>query len=90
MSFMAYTVPGLLDWKPFIGPIPHPGPLWWLLMIPLIVAVSMIWKAVRLPSLDRYWLAVAIMTLQVLAGVAALGIGLLLLVRGLVPLLPVE
>jgi hypothetical protein len=85
-----HAVPTLLAWTPFIGPIPHPGPLWWLLMIPLVVGVAVIWKAVRLPSLERYWVAVAVMALQVFAGVAALGLGLLLLVRWLVPLLPVE
>jgi len=80
----------MIAWIPFISPMPQLGALWWLLALPLVVAVSMTWKAVRLSSLERYWAAVAVMTIQVLVGTAALGIGLLILVRGILPLLPVE
>lgn len=79
-----------LAWIPFISPLPPPGAMWYLLAVPLVFGVSMIWKAVRLPSLERYWLAVIVMTFQVLIGMMALGVALLLLVRGIVPLLPVE
>jgi len=83
------TAASIVAWIPFVSPLPQPGDLWWLLAVPLVVGISMIWKAVRLPSLERYWATVAIMSVQVLAGMAALALALLLLVRGLVPLLPV-
>jgi len=79
----------LVAWIPFVSPMPPPGSMWWLLIVPLVAAVSMIWKAVRLSSLERYWAAVIVMTAQVLVGMAVLGAALLLLVRGIIPLLPV-
>lgn len=83
------AAPPLVAWIPFVSPIPPPGAMWWLLIVPLIAAISMVWKAVRLPSLERYWAAVIVMTAQVLVGMAVLGAALLLLVRGVIPLLPV-
>ncbi len=78
----------LVAWIPFVSPMPPPGPWWWLLIVPLVVAVSMSWKAVRLRSLDRYWSQVAIMSVQVLLGMAGLTAALLVLVRVVIPLLP--
>lgn len=77
-------------WIPFVAPMPPPGAWWWLLVVPLVVAICMIWKAVRLESLDRYWRQVIVMVTQMLLGMVALTVALLLLVRAVVPIIPVE
>lgn len=79
-----------LAWIPFASPMPPPGAWWWLLALPLLIAISMIWKAVRLESLDRYWPQVFGMAAQLFLGMAGLTVALLLLVRFVIPLLPVE
>lgn len=79
----------LLAWIPFVSPMPYPGEWWWMFLVPLVVAIAWIWKAVRSTTLDRFPLAVIGMSAQVLLGMAGLGVGLLLLVRFLIPLLPV-
>jgi len=78
-----------LAWIPFVSPLPAPGPWWWLLLCPLVLGISMSWKAVRLTDFDRYWSSVIGMTLQILLGMAGLTAALLLLVRFVIPLLPV-
>ncbi|MFO0895752.1 MAG: hypothetical protein U0574_12450 [Phycisphaerales bacterium] len=80
----------LLAWIPFIQPVGQLGWAWWLLIVPLVAGTAMIWKAVRLPTLERYWAAVATMTVQVLAGMAALAAGLLILVQLVLPHLPAD
>lgn len=87
---LSSTSPPLLAWIPFLSPMPVPGWWWWLLLVPLVFAIAVIWKAVRLPTLERYWSAVIVMTLQVLFGMAGLAAALLILVRVGIPLLPVE
>ena len=59
-------------------------------MIPLVLGVSTIWKAIRVPDMQHYWREVFTMTAQVLLGMAALAAGLMILVRVIVPLLPVD
>jgi hypothetical protein len=50
----------------------------------------MIYKALRIGDLGRYWREVAIMTLQVLLGLIGLAVALMILVQLIIPLLPVE
>ncbi|MBX3354192.1 MAG: hypothetical protein KF724_00665 [Phycisphaeraceae bacterium] len=79
-----------IAWIPFVSPMPSAGALWYLLAVPLVFCVAMVWKAVRLGSMERYWAAVVVMFVQVIVGMIALGLALLILVRLIVPLLPVE
>jgi hypothetical protein len=80
----------LLAWIPLIEPMPGVIHWWWAWIVPMVLGVSMTWKAIRLKSLDRYWPEVARMSGQVLAGMVALTAGLILLVRVVLPLLPAD
>lgn len=80
----------LLAWTPFVQPVNDASHWWWLLVVPMCAGISVVWKAIRLPVLDRYWREVAFMTGQLLAGMVALAAGLMVLVRVVLPLLPAD
>ena len=50
----------------------------------------MIYKALRLNRLDRYWRHVGMMTTQVVLAMVALAIGLAVIIELLIPLIPVD
>jgi len=79
-----------LAWIPFVQPLPGVIAWWWLWILPMLAGVSVTWKAIRLTSLQSYWRDVAVMFGQLLIGMIALAAGLMLLVRVVLPLLPVE
>lgn len=77
-------------WIPFLEPWPAAPRLWWALLLPLAFFLSMAWKAVRLPRMDRYWLSVFTMTGQIIAGVIGIAVALYVLVIVVMPHLPAE
>ncbi len=81
---------GAIGYTPFLDPIHalHQG--WYLLLVPLAFGISMIYRALRMERLDRYWRAVVAMTVQVVAAMIALALVLVILVQGIIPLLPVD
>lgn len=76
---------GLLAWVPFLKPIPSIDAWWPLLLVPLALGISMIYKALRLPTLDRWMISVGIMTVQIILAMALLAVGLVLVVQILIP-----
>ena len=78
----------LLAWTPFLTPLPFVQSAWLWLLIPLVFGISMMYKAARADSLEKYWRQVTIMSLQVLAAFAGLALGFFILVQFVVPLLP--
>ena len=78
----------LLAWTPFLSPLPNVQSSWLWLVIPLIVGISMMYKAIRVETLSGYWWQVAVMSMQVLAAFAGLALGFLILVQVVVPWLP--
>lgn len=80
----------LLAWTPFVEPIAAVVHVWWALLLPMVVGISVAWKAIRLRTLDRYWHEVWFMSAQLLAGIVALAAALILLVRVVLPLLPAD
>lgn len=58
--------------RPFIDPI-ELHQWWFVLLIPMAFFVAMIYKAVRLQSIERYWWHVCVMTLQIVLGMIGLG-----------------
>ena len=80
----------LLAFTPLLYPI-DAHRFWWLLLVPLAILISVVYKALRLPSLGRYPLGVAIMTMQVLGGMFLLGAAAYIFVVHLAPIvLPVR
>lgn len=80
----------LLAWTPFLQPAPGVQHWWWMLVIPMALGVSMAYKAIRVQELSQWPKAVAKMTLQIIAAVVGIAIGLYLLVIVLLPMLPAE
>jgi len=81
-------VPGVIT--PGIGYTPVLEPLdvhgaWWVLLIPLAVLVSIAYKAVRVREMRHYARDVAVMTVQILAGMLLLGAAVYLLIELAVP-----
>ena len=75
-------------WIPFLEPLPGVQASWlWLLPV-LIFGIAMMYKAVRVGHLDRYWREVAGMTIQILLAFLGLAAGGFVVVQGIVPLLP--
>ena len=79
----------LIAWIPFLEPIRGIGNAWWLLSLPLIVGISIAYKAIRAASVERFWAQVAWLSVRVMLIMIALTLGLLVLVRIVVPALPV-
>ena len=75
---------------PFLDPISAVHVWWYLLVIPLSFGVSVIYRALRVPSLDHFWRGVGVMTVQIVVAMVALAILLLILVEAVVPRLPSE
>lgn len=72
--------------RPFIDPMDVHS-LWWWTLVPMALFVSIAYKATRasrVPSVD-YAKGVGIMTVQVVAGMVLLAIGLHVLVEFIVP-----
>ena len=75
---------------PFLYPINLFHDWWYLLILPLSFGISIIYKAMRLGSLDRFWYQVAMMTIQIIVSMIGLAIALLILVQWIIPALPVD
>ncbi len=72
-------------WRPFLDPITLTGGKWWFLLIPLAFGISMVYKAVRLHKMKRYWREVLMMTIQIIGTMILLAIGIYLFVELFVP-----
>lgn len=79
----------LIAWIPFLEPVSGLGGAWWLLSIPLIFGISTSYKAIRAGQLDRFWLQVSWFSARVLLIMVALALALFVLVRIVLPSLPV-
>lgn len=73
-------------YRPFLDPLDLHD-LWWWTLVPLAIGISLAYKAIRVPSFDTYWREVLIMSVQIVAGMAAIAAGLYLLIEVAVPLL---
>jgi len=80
----------LLAWTPFLQPAPGVERWWWMLVLPMALGIAMSYKAIRTKDLRDYPRDVLRMSVQIVAAVAGIAIGLYLLVIVLLPLLPAE
>lgn len=63
----------------FVNPFPiHTTAVLWLIL-PLCLAVAIVYKAVRTRDVGRLWIEVAQLALYMVAGLSALGAGLWLI-----------
>ncbi|MEC9372483.1 MAG: hypothetical protein VYC34_01510 [Planctomycetota bacterium] len=84
---MLHMLAMTLAWRPFLTPLNLQDGTWWLLLAPLAFGVSMVYKAVRVPNMDRYWREVLLMTGQIIGAMILMGIAIHVIVLWLVPLL---
>lgn len=75
----------MLAWRPFLDPLAVHG-WWYLFLFPLVIGISVTYKAIRLPSLDRIWWQTGKMTIQVVAALLAMSVLLFILVQWIIPL----
>ncbi len=80
----------LVGYIPFLHPINPLQGFWYLLVLPLSFGISVIYKAMRMPSLEGFWRHVTSMTSQIILYMTALAIVLVLLVQVVIPRLPAE
>lgn len=81
---MHSTALQLLAFRPFLDPI-HFERYWFLLIIPMALGVSLAYKAVRVPDMRRFWPQTLIMTVQIVAGMIALGTFTFVFVQYILP-----
>lgn len=77
----------VLAWRPFLDPLDAHA-WWWVFLFPAIFFIAMGYKAVRLPSLHRFWPQVIKLTIQVSVGLLAVSALLFAVVEWLIPRLP--
>ncbi|MDX2131854.1 MAG: hypothetical protein SFY69_07370 [Planctomycetota bacterium] len=79
-------MPSLLAYRPFIDPI-ELHELWFVLIVPLALFLSLAYKAVRVPDLSTLPRQVIIMTVQICFWMAALGLATYLFVQYVAPII---
>lgn len=62
-------------YRPFRDPLPL-GDIWFALLIPIAILVSITYKAVRMPSLKGFWPSVLLLAVKIILGVLALAAAL--------------
>lgn len=80
----------MLAWTPFIHPLNVFHDWWYLLLLPLALGISIIYKGVRMKSLDRFWRETLILAAQIVLAMVGLAIAITLLVQVAIPWLPAE
>lgn len=77
---LASSITLTLGHRLFIDPLDAHG-VWWIALVPMALLISMAYKAVRLPTLDRYWQQVVSMTVQVTLAMLGLAAGSFILIE---------
>lgn len=78
--------PGDLPYRPFIDPAPLPvHTRWYLLLLPMAFGIAVVYKAVMLQTIDRYWQQVVYLTVQIIVGMILLAVASYLLVMLYIP-----
>ena len=80
----------LLAYIPFVHPLTVFHEWWYLLLVPLSFGISVIYKAIRLNSLQHYWRQVTAMTVQIVLAMIGLAIVMIILIVVVIPRLPAE
>lgn len=80
----------LLAWTPFLQPAPGVTSWWWLLLVPTAIGIAIAYTSIRSKTVAAIPREALVMTLQILAAVVGIAVGLYLLVIVLLPSLPAE
>jgi hypothetical protein len=83
--------PSALPYRPFIDPVRAPVHThWYVLLIPMSFGIAVVYKAVMLKTMDRYWHEVLYLTIQIIVGMILLGLASYLLVMKYVPFIAAQ
>lgn len=75
----------VLAYRPFLDPLPvWPNSVWPWLIVPLCVAVAIVYKSIRCRTMDRVPREAAGITFWILICMAAAAVALAIIVRGIV------
>mgnify|MGYP006966966553 FL=1 len=77
----------MLAWTPFVEPMNAMQPVWYLLLLPMVFGISVVYRALREKQYATYWRSVVIMTGQVVIGIVGIAVALGLFVQIVIPLL---
>ena len=77
----------MLGWIPFLQPAGSFGNLWWLLMIPLILGISIAYRATHDASIDHFWPRVFMFATKSTLAMGSLALVLYLFVYWVIPIL---
>lgn len=78
-----------LAWIPFLQPIGSLGNYWWLLMIPLILGISIAYRATHDHSVDCFWNRVMMFAMKSTLAMGSLALVMYLFVYWIIPSLQV-
>ena len=76
-----------LGWIPFLQPAGALGNLWWLLMLPLILGISIAYRATHDASIDQFWQRVFMFVSKSTLAMGSLALVMYLFVYWVIPIL---
>jgi hypothetical protein len=77
----------LASYIPFLHPVNALQGTWYLLLLPMAFGIAVIYKALRVRRMERYWSQVSLMTVQIVLAMVALAAGLAILVQLVIPMI---
>ena len=77
----------MLAWIPFLEPMNALQGLWYLLLVPMSFGIAVVYRSLREQTYATYWRSVFIMTGQVVFGIAAIAVALMVFVQWIIPIL---
>jgi hypothetical protein len=77
----------MLAWIPFLEPMNAMQSVWYIFIIPMAFGIAVVYRAMREDTYITYWRSVAVMTGQIVFGIAAIAVGLGIFVEFVVPVL---
>ncbi len=63
----------LAAYIPFVDPLPYAWDYWYLLLLPLCIAVAVVYKSVKCASMSQVPREAAVITLWIIVGMVAAG-----------------
>jgi hypothetical protein len=80
----------LLAQIPFLAPFTALGVYWWILMVPLVFGIAVVYRATHDASLDRFWTRAGLFTVKSMVAMMGLALALYLFVYLVIPILPAD
>ncbi|MFN9991956.1 MAG: hypothetical protein ACK54H_01320 [Phycisphaerales bacterium] len=76
----------MLAYRLFLDPLPIDD-YWYLLLIPISIAIAIAYKAVRVPDMREYPRQVIVLSIQIIVSMMALGIGSYIIIEHILPVI---